>query len=409
MYYASLLKFFCTPSAYHHVVQPFLRNPLNSPTNLLIVSYHIIQVVPITGDLGYREKTLLTLLGSDPGIPNRYLLEVTGYRCGTTISKKKKELKEMGYLRGPYYSINLNAVGQNELFDIYTDIAFDTSNYNLVHELIQAIGCWRWIFPAIQGDRFFVYFQCNYHTQIARLLNLLKKEGIIEYTFYSSQNRWIVENPDFFGKEILSYENLSATCELPDLKYPPEKVDKPCRRLDIRMMAYLQVQSLDMKYFRACEKDYGYTWRKNQIKYSIQKLIKHAIAERKHYNIAPYPRDTCFSFLLLVKGKNPFQALKIMRNLGKNCRVYKTYTLTGIMGIMLCWANAKNIPNFLSAFEDANDVWVKAYQLKAHNTPYMMKQSFDVENFDLETQRWIFPYQEYQTNIEQILEKRDYD
>lgn len=356
-----------------------------------------------TGDLCHRDKRLLTLLGRDPDISHSSLLEATGYQCGSTISKKKRELAEEGYLKGPYYYINLNAIGQNELFDIYADIRFDVSDYDLVFNLLQAIKCWRWIFPALQGDRFFVYFQCNYHTQIARLLNLLKKEGTITYHFYSSQNRWIVKNPDFFGKEILSYDNLFSACGLPDMTYPSKKIDKPLRTLDIRMMGYLQVRSLDINSICAFEKKYGYAWKKNQIKYSIHKLIKQKIAERKHYNIAPYPRCTCFSFLLLVKGKTRSQTLQVMTNLGRTCRVYRTYTLARDMGIMLCWANVLNIPDFLQAFENIDDIWVKSYQLKAITTPYIKKQSFDLENFDLKTQRWVFPYHEYEEEIENML------
>lgn len=366
----------------------------------------VYKVVPIDG-LSSKEKVLLTLLGRDPDIPSRELLEATGYQCATTISKKKKDLYKRGYMRGPYYHINLNAVGQNELFDIYADIEFDASDYNLVFNLIQAIKCWRWIFPAIQGDRFFVYFQCNYYTQVAHLLNILKKEGIIDYNFYSSQNRWMGENPNLSGKEILSYENLFAECELPQMSYPFKKIIKPWRQLDVKIMAYLQVRSVDTKFIHKFEQDfYDCSWKKNQIKYSIRKLIEYDIAERKHYNVAPYPRDKCFSFLMFVETKDITKTLQAMVNLGRGCRIYKAYTLAGETGIMLSWASAQNMPGFLSAVEDMDDVWVRAYQLKTHNTPYMVKQSFSVKNFNIENQRWIFPYQEYEREIEHLLEKR---
>lgn len=330
---------------------------------------------------------------------------MTGYKYEPAISKKKRELYKRGYLRGPYYHINLNAVGKNEIFDIYADIHFDTEYYDLVFNLIKAIGCWRWIFPALQGDRFFVYFQCNYHAQIAQLLNVLKKEGIIEHTFYSSQNQWIVENPDFFGREIISYDNLFSECPLPEMKYSHQKIEKTWRQLEIRIMGYLQVKSVDIGTILKYERDfYGYIWKKSQIKYAIQKLVEYHIAERKHYNVAPYPRDTCFSSLLFVLAETPSKTVQVMENLGKSCRVYRAYTLAGETGIMLCWASVRNIPEFLSAFENIDEVWVRAYQLKSHTTRYMGRQSFDVSNFDLQTQRWIFPYHEYEKNIEHLLE-----
>ena len=365
-------------------------------------------MVPITDDLSEREKTLLTLLGKNPDIPHKTLLEATGYHCGATISKKKRELIKKGYIRGPYYHINLNAVGENELFDVYADIHFDVSHYNLVFNLIKAIKCWRWIFPAMEGDRLFAYFQCNYYTQIARLLNLLKKEGLITYHFYSSQNRWIGENPNFFGEEIISFDNIFSECRLPCIEYPPRKTGRLWKLLDIRVMGYLQVKSADIKSICSYEREiYGYSWKRSQVKYTIQKLIDHGIAERKHFNVSPYPRDACFSFLLFLMAGDQVKTLQTTKNLGNNCRIYKAYTLAGDTSIMLGWAHVLNMPNFLSAFEDT-DVEVKAYQLKAHKTQYMTRQSFDVENFDLETQRWIFPYSEYQENIEKLLSEERY-
>ena len=348
---------------------------------------------------------MLALLGRDPDAPTGTLIEATGYRCQSTISRKKKDLSRRGYLRGPYYHININTIGKNELFDVYADIEFDVSDYDLVFNLIQAIKCWRWIFPTIQGDRFFVHFQCNYFPQVARLLNFLKKEGIIDYTFYSSQNRWIGDNPDFFGKEILSYDNLLSECELPDMTYPSYKIEKTWRWLDLKILAYLQVKSIDINSIQKFERDFfGNPLKREQIKYCIHKLVEYGVAERKHYNVSPYPRSKCFSSLLFLKAKHPSETLTIMGNLGRNSRVYKAYTLAGEMGIMLFWISVQNMPGFLSAFETMDDVWVKAYQLKTHDTKYMIKQSFSVDNFDLENQRWIFPYQIYQEEIERILE-----
>lgn len=349
----------------------------------------------------------MTLLGKNCDTPTSSLLEATGYECESTISKKKKHLEKQGYLKGPYYHINTNAVGKNELFDVYADISFDVSDYNLVFDLIQAIRCWRSIFPVIQGDRFFVYFQCNYYTQIAQLLSLLKKEGIISYSFYSCQSRPIVENPHFFGKEILSCDNIFSECELPDITYLPKKIDQVWRQLDVRIMGYLQVRSFNIHNFRKFEHDfYGYDWKREQIKYSIHKLIEHGVAVEKNYHISPYPRNQCFSSLLTVKTANPSLTLRVMSNLGRGCRIYKTYVLAGELGIVFMWASERNIPNFLSEIEDMDGLLVKTYQLKAHNTRYVMKQSFDVENFDLENQRWVFPYQVYEENIERLLEKR---
>jgi DNA-binding Lrp family transcriptional regulator len=355
-------------------------------------------------DLSDKEKALLTLLGKDPDIPYTILKKKIGYRWESTLSKKKKILERRGYIKGPYYHMNLHAVGENELFDIYALISFDVADYDLVFQLVKAIRCWKWIFPAIQGDRFFVYFEANYYSQISKLLGIIKAAGIIEYEFYSSQNRWIVQNPDFFGPDLLRYDALFNDCQLPCLSYP-HTPRITWRQLDIRMMGYLQVRSLDITAIQRSEEVYfGHTWKKNQIKYSIRKLINTGIAERKHYNISPYPRSDCFSFLLLVSTPHAVTTKRVMNNFGAGCRIYKAYTLTGNTGIILSWTSTRNIPRFLSTMEEKEDIWIRAYQLKTHHTPYMVKQSFDIENYDLQNQRWIFPYQVYEQAIQDILE-----
>ncbi|MBU7032874.1 MAG: hypothetical protein HXS53_10110 [Theionarchaea archaeon] len=355
-------------------------------------------------DLSQREKKMLTLLGKDPDISYEAMKKATGYRWESSISKKKKNLETLGYIRGPYYHINLHAVGKNELFDIYALVSFPPSKHDLVFRMIKAIRCWKWIFPAIQGDRFFIYFQANYYSQISRLLGLLQKAGVIEYEFFSSQNRWIVQNPDFFGDDLLRYDSLFLNGSLPSLDYPLTS-RLTWRQLDIRMMAYLQVRSLDATFIQSFEKqNFEYSWKKDQIKYSIRKLVNNGIAERKHYNISPYPRHECFSFLLLITTNEKFATERAMKNFGSGCRIYKAYTLAGTTGIMLSWTSPRNIPPFLAALEERDDIWVRAYQLKTHTTPYMVKQSFETENFDLEHQRWTFPYQEYEQTLMEYLE-----
>ena len=197
-----------------------------------------------------------------------------------------KELREAGYIRGPYYHINLNAVGKNRIYNIFTEIRFNPKQYDTVFQLINCIDCWEWILPTIQGDTLFVVFRADYYSYLTRLLTLVKNAGFIEYQAYSSQNRWFVQNPDFFGETFPSLTDLFEEVTI-DLAYPERTLDTPLRFIDLKVMQYLQVRTCNISEIQRIQKrEYGQFWRRNQIKYAIEKIIDAGIAERKHYNLS---------------------------------------------------------------------------------------------------------------------------
>lgn len=351
-----------------------------------------------------QEKKLLTLIGEDSSLSASQLQHNLQYKRVNTVSKKMRDLRKMGYILGPYYFINLNAVGRNSINNVLAEIRFDPKQYDAVLELITHIDCWEWIFPTIQGDTLFCLFRANYYTYLTRLLSILKSGGLIEYQMCSSQNRWFIQNPDFFGNILPDVTNLFEDVTL-DLSYPKRTQDIEWRFIDLRMMQYLQVKTCSISEIQKMEKrEYGKFWRRNQIKYSIEKIISAGVAERKHYNISPYPRNRVNVFLLQVEGDTA-DVLRFLVNFGKGCRIYKIFTMCKDTGFVLCWTSPQLGPVLMVTLEELYPrIQTRCLQVKSIR--HTLKQSFNHEHFDFEAQRWIFPFTEYKEQIEILMEKR---
>jgi len=350
------------------------------------------------------EKKLLTLIGEDASLSRSQLQYELEYKRLSTVSNKIRDLEKEGYIKGPYYHINLNAMGENRTHNIFVEIRFDPKQYEVVFQLIKCIDCWEWIFPTIQGDTLFVFFRSNYYTYLTRLLTILKNAGFIEYQAYSSQNRWFVQNPHFFGKVFPPVTNLFEDVTI-DLAYPERTHDIQWRPIDLKVMQYLQVRTCSIGEIQRMEKrEYGQFWRRRQIKYSIEKIINAGIAERKHYNISPYPRHRCYAFLLLVEGDTT-DVLKFIVNFAKRCRIYKAFTMCKDMGFVSCWTSPQLGPELMDTLEGLQPR-IQTRCLPMKSAYHTLKESFKGEHFDFEQQRWTFPFTEYKEQIETIIEKR---
>ncbi|MBU7014435.1 MAG: Lrp/AsnC family transcriptional regulator [Theionarchaea archaeon] len=351
------------------------------------------------------EKNLLTLLGKDCSLSKSRLQHSLHYRRISTVSSKIASLRKAGYIRGPFYHINLNAVGENRVHNILTEIRFDPREYDSAFELITSIDCWEWIFPTMQGDTFFVVFRSNYYAYLTRLLSIIQHAGFITYEVHSSQNRWFVQNPDFFGEIIPPVSHVFDEVAI-DLAYPERTSDTWWRFIDLQVMQYLQVKTCNISEIQRIEKRvYGRFWRRSQIKYSIEKICSAGIAERKHFNISPFPWIESYGFLLLVEG-DPEDVVKFLVNFGQDCRLYKAYTMCRDMGFVWCVTSPQVGPELMNTLGGLSpQVQVRCLQLKSVHDP--MKKSFNDEHFDIETQRWIFPFAHYKEQIKTLIEKKE--
>ncbi len=351
-----------------------------------------------------HEKKLLTLVGEDPSLSRSDLQHLLQYKRVNTVSIKLKMLRRAGYVKGPYYHINLNAVGENRIHNVFAEVQFQPRQYDLVFELVTSINCWEWFFPTIQGNTFFIFFRSNYYAYLTRLLSIVKDAGLIEYQAYSSQNRLFAQNPNFLGRVFPSVDNLFENTTI-DLPYPKKEHDTEWRFIDLKVMQYMQVRTCSIGEIQRMERKlFERFWRRNEIKYSFEKIVNSGVAERKHYNISPYPRNECYAFLLLVEGDTQ-DVVKFMVNFGKACRMYKVFTMCRDVGFLWCLTSPQLGPELMNTLESLSPrIRTRCLQLKSAYHP--LKRSFNDEHFDFETQRWTFPFTKYKEQIETIIEKR---
>lgn len=353
------------------------------------------------------EKKLLTLIGKNPSLPVQELQHELKYKNASTVSRKTRSLREAGYIKGPYYHINLNDVGMNSMHNIFAEIRFDPNKIDEVFRLIEVINCWEWIFPTIQGDTYFVLGRASHYLSASRLLSIIKKSGLIEYNFYASRSRWFVYNPDFSGSIFPQVDNLFEDVTI-EMAYPERTHSIRWDPIDLRMMQYLEMQTCSISEIQKMEKrEYGRFWRRSKIKYSIEKIMNAGIAERKHYNISPYPRGECYTFLLLIKGGKE-DVMKFCVNFGKGCRIHKVFSMFSDIGFVWCWTSPQVGPMLMNMLDNLHPrIHVRCFQLKTADSRYALKRSFNIEHFDFEIQSWIFPYGDVMSELLATLSGKD--
>ncbi|MBU6998885.1 MAG: hypothetical protein HXS41_11130 [Theionarchaea archaeon] len=358
-------------------------------------------------DLTESEKRLLTLIGENPSHTRWELLQELNYKRPTTLSSKMSELKKAGYIRGPYYHINLNAVCETPVYSILAEIRFSPSHYDVVFKSILCIDCWEWIFPTIQGETLFAFFRSCDCSHLHRLLNVLRNEGVIEYRSYTSQNRWFVQNPDFSGSVFPQTSDLFRSVDI-ELCYPDKTHNTAWQFIDLKVMQYLQVRTTSIAEIQKLEKSlHGRFWRRHQIKHSIKKITEAGIAERKHYNISPFPRGEDYAFLLLIEGDS-LDVLQFISSFGRGCRLYKAFTMSGGTGFLWCWCSPQVGPTLMKRLDNLRPrIEARCLPLKSRGHGDTLKKSFNEEYFDLEKQKWTFHFKKCKEEIEKVMERKN--
>ncbi|MBU7033475.1 MAG: hypothetical protein HXS53_13160 [Theionarchaea archaeon] len=360
------------------------------------------------GKINNKEKKILNILGKNPEAAVKELMNATGYKWPSTISQKLEKFEKLGYLRkGPYYDLNLSSVGKNQLYFVYGDIRFPSRNRDIVLEAIKIIECWRWIYPTIDTNRFFVLFQVNHFNQIGKLLSILKNADLISYDLFASRNRWVVKNPDFFGEEIPVLKDPDMTIEPPDLAYPDLNLSVGWREVDLRLMQYLQIFTDNLRVIQKMEyQNFSNFWKYHQLKHSFKKIMDSGIVNNTLYHLRPYPVDECSTLLLILESEDSELVIHLMDQFADGGRIHKSFSLAGNTGLMFLWASPKFMLNLLKYFDEFRELEVRVAPLRTHNSRYLAKQSFHAEHFDIETQRWIFPYAKYEKKIRELLEQK---
>lgn len=355
-----------------------------------------------------NEKKLLNVIGRNANLSYKEIMSIVTYKREEIIAKKIKKLRKLDIVRGPYCDINLGAVGLNQIYNITADIMLSPEDRDLIFEILTIIPGVRWVFPTQQEDRFFTQFHCNHYSVIGKLLNLLEKKKLITYRMAASKNRWIKMNPDFFGPSIPDSGTLLDSCILPDLSYSPVKPKTRWSTADLTFMQYLQVETDRKTKIRDTEyKEYGHFWTYGQIQSSVRKIESSGIIQSKDFHIAPYPRNKCCTFILLLNASRKKSLVRVLHNFGKGCRIHKTYTVAGNTGFLFCWASPEIALEIIALFDEVGDITTNGlYYLRTHTGKYLHASSFEPGLFNVESQKWEFPYTRIKKGIEDLIKRK---
>ena len=361
-------------------------------------------------DISERGKKLLTVLGNHPDISQKELLKLTTYRRTSSLIRKIKQFKEVNYLSGPTYTIDLGKLSRNPVRGFRCVVEYE-KNLNTVIDYLQIIEPLHWVYPVLSSHKGLLnaLFLSSDDRKLESLLQLLKDNNIItDYSIRVSRHRLKVENPDFFGDPLPSLDNLLEPCEFPDLSYGCHST--AWNECDIRTLSYLvggfeSIKLMDI--LRNERKLHNKEWTYEQIKYSFEKISRNKLVS-KLYLISPFPLDECSSFYLFVKSDDTETMQRIVYNFARGGRIHREYGLFGDWGLIGCICHSQFVVDLMHKLDVIEDIKKKElYHLRSF-TPgvqYTGKYS-EFDYFDVETQTLEYPYDEFRKKIEEKLAKK---
>lgn len=368
----------------------------------------------INKDIPENDKIILNKLGKNADMPVSELLAYTNYKRKSSVYNRIRKLREDEYLFGPYFDVNYNAIGTNKLFSIFVFAEYDPLFKNAVLEAMKKIDCWTMIYPVRTAEIYLGVYRCNNWNYIASLFNLLNKWGWLnEYSVHKSENRWITQNPNFFGDFVPPPQYQICKEELLPYSYRNLEPDVDFTETDLTVLKYLSRKTIHLTEIRDLE--YHYFSKKlkyHDIKRSYQKLRSAGILLRKDFLIYPLPVNMCSPFFLLTGGKHFESHLQMITSFGKELRLAKKLIVVGKKVISYFITHPLIEGRILGILEnvaapeiDVSDA--KIYGIKTYPSTELFSKTFNDDYFDVDHQRWFFPYSEIKEEIQLLKEKKE--
>jgi DNA-binding Lrp family transcriptional regulator len=362
----------------------------------------------INKDIRDIDKIVLNKLGKDADTPITDLLTSTQYRRKSSIYNRIRYLKGEKYLFGPYFDVNYNAIGTNKLYSVFVFAHYAPMYRNTVLEAMRKINCWTMIYPVRTADAYLGIYRCNNWNYIASLFGMMSQWGwLCEYSVQKSECRWIKQNPDFFGEFIPPPDYQAAQETLPAYEYEDIEVDFELTKTDLIILKHLSRKTCHLTEIRDLEyRYYGLKLKYHDLKRCYEKLRKTKILLKKQFLIYPLPQDMCSRFFLVSEGKNLRSHLTMIANFGNGFRLTKEFMAVGKGVISYFTAHPLLEARILGLLE--NDVrHVDIYGVKTYPTPELLVQTLNDDYFDVDSQRWIFPYSTFKKELRVLKEKRE--
>ncbi|KYK30327.1 MAG: hypothetical protein AYK19_18450 [Theionarchaea archaeon DG-70-1] len=360
----------------------------------------------INKDIPENDKIILNKLGENADTSISDLLLDTKYKRKSSVYNRIRKLREENYLYGPFFDVNYNAIGTNKLYSIFVFADYNPLYKDSVLEAMRKINCWTMIYPVRTAQSYLGVYRCNNWNHIARLFNLMKQWGWLKgYSVHKTENKWVTQNPNFFG-DFLPLQNYQIPeGELPHYGYEDLEIDFELTKTDLIVLKHLSKKTCHLTKIRDLEYHYyGLKLKYHDLKRSYEKLQRTGILLRRDFLIYPLPAGMCSRFFLLSRGRNFRSHLNMMAHFGKGLRLTKEFIVVGREVISYFTAHPLFEGKILGLIEN-NVTYANIYGIKTYPTTELSIQTFNDDYFDVNSQRWIFPYSAFRKELKKLKEK----
>ena len=348
------------------------------------------------------EKKLLNIIGRNPEISAKELLNYTEYKWVSTVTRKLKRLKEQRILFGPFYYIDFGKLSRNHLHKLYCVLELDES-YEKAISYLKLIEPLTWVFPVLSHKRILnVVFLSSNDAEMRNLFELLKDCNILsDYAIHVRLHKSIIANPNLFGDPNPPLTGLLNPCDCPDMS--PGQYDTEWNECDIQILPYFQRGSQLIEILRE-ERKSDRTWTYKQVRYSREKMVNNGLI-KKNCIVSPYQCNQCADFQLFLKSDDVTVTKRILCNFAEGERVYREYALCEDGGIMFCASHPHFVTDLMEKLDQVDQIKEKEiYQLRSASRKYNFGQLPQLKYYDFDEQTLEYPYHLYREKIKEKLE-----
>ena len=355
-----------------------------------------------------NEKELLTVLGKFPEISTKELLARTTYKWASTIVRKLEKLRVLQILYGPFYLMDYNKLCRNPLHPLVCVMEIQQPFESIIPYL-KCIESLRWTYPVLSPHRnvLLAMFLSSNDWEMTAIFQLLRDNNIItSFHDHTCRHKFVHENPNFFGDSNPSLDHLLDSCDVPDMSLG--QYDTEWNTCDIAVLPYLLRGYKGGKLIEILktERKLNKTWTYAQMSYSYKKMLKNGLIE-KNYVIYPFPQDQCARFYLAIRTEDIDVMLKILCNFAKGARMFKSYALYGIWGVIGCLCHPLFVADLMHKLDQIDEITEKElYQRRSITEDYVFRQTLELKYFDFDKQTLEYPYHVYKEKIKEKIDSK---
>lgn len=402
-------------------------------------------------DLSKREKLLLQLMGKYPDLTNEELSRIIGFKYAEYVSTLQKKLRKREYLVGPFMFPDWKRIFRNKVFRVYAFIMFDKT-YDCIKSLLKEIDCWYIFYPLEEGifRKYLVGFFNTDTENLRKIFDYLKNEGIIHYYhLFEQEDNWEIINPTFLIDDAEApiepdFEHLLDETSIPDLTYGSftsisldkvaqllithlcvgregcdlkkivryEKNYRKEQRTILKEMLRKEKQEKTRKKLKAGLRELKGDLSLKEFREVYQLLIEHGVLQKVYY-IWPFPRSTCSTFWLFLKGDSLEASKRAIFNFGREVRIFTRVCLVQSVetgeryGAVFATGDPFLGGKLMKALDQHDEIKDrKLFPVRSYPASYWEGQTVSIEGYyNPETQTLDYPYNLFYERVKQKVEE----